>query len=106
MGNKLLNTLIIFKWCEILHISQKDEINVLSIDQTCFKHKALLAQSGEHFLLNLEILGSNSGHYHNVGGPARLKTTFELNPVTEGKQGTFSFYTHNFAFFKQGTTLA
>ncbi len=30
-------------------------------------------------------------HYNNVGYSARLKTSFELNPVTEGKQGTFHF---------------
>ncbi len=32
------------------------------------------------------------GHYNNVGCSARLKTSFELNPVTEGKQGTFYFF--------------
>ncbi len=28
----------------------------------------------------------------SVGCSARLKTSFELNPVTEGKQGTFLSY--------------
>ncbi len=32
-----------------------------------------------------------SGHYNNVGCSARLKTSFELNPVTGIKQGTFPF---------------
>ncbi len=31
------------------------------------------------------------GYYNNVGCSARLKTSFELNPVTEDKQGTFPF---------------
>ncbi len=31
------------------------------------------------------------GHYNSVGCSARLKTSFELNLVTEGKQGTFPF---------------
>ncbi len=26
------------------------------------------------------------GHYYNVGWSDRLKTSFELNPVTKGKQ--------------------
>ncbi len=32
-----------------------------------------------------------SGHYNNVGCSARLKISFELNPVSEGKEGTFPF---------------
>ncbi len=50
-------------------------------------------------LPNWEVLGSNpslvmysgwTSHYNNnVGCSARLKINFELNPVTEGKQGTF-----------------
>ncbi len=31
------------------------------------------------------------GHYNDVGCSAWLKTSFELNPVTEGKKGTFLF---------------
>ncbi len=34
---------------------------------------------------------SGWGHYNNVGCSARLETGFKLNPVTEGKQGTFPF---------------
>ncbi len=36
----------------------------------------------------------NSGwpsHYNNVWCSSRLKTSFELNPVADGKQGTFLF---------------
>ncbi len=29
--------------------------------------------------------------YYNVGCSARLKTSFELNPVTEGKQETLPY---------------
>ncbi len=31
------------------------------------------------------------GQYNNARCLARLKTSFELNPITEGKQGTFPF---------------
>ncbi len=39
---------------------------------------------------------SNPGQvqYNNVGCSARLKTSFELNPVTEGKQRTFPFLSY------------
>ncbi len=37
-------------------------------------------------------LGWWPGHYNNLGCSARLKTIFELNPVTEAKQGNFPFY--------------
>ncbi len=30
------------------------------------------------------------GHYNNVECSASLKTSFELNPVTDGKQGTYT----------------
>ncbi len=32
-------------------------------------------------------------NYNNVGYSVRLKTNFELNPVTEVKQGTLSYFT-------------
>ncbi len=35
------------------------------------------------------------GHYNNVGSSARLKTSFELNLVTEGEQGTVPFLSSN-----------
>ncbi len=63
-----------------------------------FQCLASLAQSGEHFFLNWEVLGSNPSQVqwvaqslYNVGCLARLKTSFDLNPVTEDKQGTFPF---------------
>ncbi len=37
-----------------------------------------------------DIVGGPS-HYNNMGCSARLKASFELNPVTEGNQGTFPF---------------
>ncbi len=40
--------------------------------------------------------GTVGGHYNNVGCSARLKTSFELNSVTEGKQWTFPFLYHLF----------
>ncbi len=62
---------------------------------------ASLAQLVEHFLLNWEVLDSNPirysgwpGHYNNVRCSARLKTSFELNPDTEGKQWTFPFLSY------------
>ncbi len=48
---------------------------------------ASLALSGEHFKF---VPGTVSGP-GTVGCSARLKTSFELNPVTAGKQGTFPF---------------
>ncbi len=59
----------------------------MSCTQTrCFIHSKCLtslAQSGEHFLLNLEVLYSNSSHVQWVtiimwGCSARLKTSFEI----------------------------
>ncbi len=53
---------------------------------------------------NWEVLVSNPSQvqwrggpddYNNLGCSARLKTSFELNPVTEDKQGTFPFLTNN-----------
>ncbi len=45
-----------------------------------------------------EVMGSNPGlvltnpgHYYNVECSAKLKTSFELNPVSEVKQGIFHF---------------
>ncbi len=35
------------------------------------------------------------GHYNNVGYSARLKTSFELNPVTEGNKGPFLSFKWN-----------
>ncbi len=32
------------------------------------------------------------GHYYNVGYSARLKISFQLNPLTKGKQRTFPFF--------------
>ncbi len=64
------------------------------------KDLASLAQSGEHLLRNWKVVGLNPdqvervpGHYNNVGSSARLKTSFEINPVTEGKQGTLPYLT-------------
>ncbi len=39
------------------------------------------------------------GHYNNEGYLARVKTSFELNPVTGGKQGTFPFLSYMFEHF-------
>ncbi len=50
----------------------------------------------------VQILAGYSGwpsHYNNVGCSARLKTSFELNPVTEGKQGTFPFLSESIFYF-------
>ncbi len=53
---------------------------------------ALLAQSGEIcFQTEVQICARYSGHFNNVGCMAKLKTSFKLNPVTEGNQGTFPF---------------
>ncbi len=59
---------------------------------------ASLVLSQEHLLLNWEVLGSNvgqysrcPGHYNNEGCSSRLKTSFVLNPVTEGKTRNLFF---------------
>ncbi len=64
---------------------------------------ASLAQLVDHLLPYLEVLGSNPSQVKCVakslqqcGCSARLKTSFELNPITEGKQGTFPFLSFNF----------
>ncbi len=59
-------------------------------------HLSSLTQSGECLHLNGNVPGSNLGqwmanHYNKVGCKARLKSSFDLNPVTKGNQGTFPF---------------
>ncbi len=46
------------------------------------------------FCIFIETCTNNRwpSHYNNVWCPARLKISFELNPVTKGKQGTFPFF--------------
>ncbi len=55
---------------------------------------ASLALSTEHSRLHWEVLGwipDTVGHLNNVGSSVRLKTSFEPNPITTGKQGTLPF---------------
>ncbi len=65
---------------------------------------ALLAKSGVHFLLNRGPgCKSQSGTvgYYSLGFSARLKTTFELNPTTEGNQGTELYLLSNLLSLEQ-----
>ncbi len=65
---------------------------------TMFK-TTLLAESGEHLFTERSWVqiparySGWSGHYNNVCCSARMKTNFELNPVTKGKQGTLPYIT-------------
>ncbi len=60
----------------------------LSQESTCF-------QTERSWVLILARYSVWPGYYNKVGFSARLKTRFELTPVTEGKQGTFPFFTLN-----------
>ncbi len=58
----------------------------------------LVSSTRRAFASKKRVLGSNpcqvwwvTGHFINVGWSARLKTIFELNPVTEGKQETLPY---------------
>ncbi len=63
-------------------------------------------RDGRYFFFRVQIWASYSGwsiDYNNVGCLARLKTSFELNPVTEGKQWNFPFLSFTRCMLIAGT---